>query len=116
MSARAAYSAGEPVHVIHVVEYMEPGRTIYAMGPKPIYGEWIDGRRATPEPPGPGEALAPALYDGLVLPSPGIDSNYEITSYDLAAGQHEIVWRPDGLTSNTLKVIVLEGSTRSPPS
>jgi hypothetical protein len=46
MSARDAYRAGEPVHVIHVVEFTEPGVTIYAMGPKPIYGEWVDGRRA----------------------------------------------------------------------
>lgn len=116
MSARSGYSPGEPVHVIHVVEFTEPGATIHAMGPKPIYGEWVDGRRTTPEPPGPDEALAPALYDGVVLPSPGIDSNYEITSYHLEVGEHEIVWRPGGLSSNTLKLNVRERPTGGAPS
>lgn len=103
MSAKRSYAVGEPVRVIHVVEYTEPGRTVYAMGPKTVYGEHLDGRLVTP-PPEDGDPLELLDYDGLTLPSPGVDFNYEITSYGLTPGEHEISWRLGAFRSNTLKV------------
>jgi len=97
------------VEVLHVVEILEPGRELYIMGPKPVYGEYVDDRLATEPPPGGEDPLVPLLYDGATLPSPGVDGNYEITSYAFAdPGRHEIQWRLDGLRSNVLVVEVVE--------
>jgi hypothetical protein len=99
-------SADELVQVVHVVEHTEPGAQVYVMGPKPVYGEYVDGRLATASPPAGEDPLAPLLYDGPVLPGPHIDSNYEITSYHLPPGEHEIRWEFNGRRSNLLRVRV----------
>lgn len=97
------------VEVLHVIEIFEPGRQLYVMGPKRVYGEYVDGRLATEPPPAWEDPLVPLLYDGATLPSPGVDGNYEITSYSFAdPGPHEIEWRLDGLRSNVLVIEVVE--------
>jgi hypothetical protein len=87
---------GEPVEVMHVYEITEPGRTLHVMGPKPIFGEMLDGTPATPPPPDDDDPLHPGLYD-----------NFERTTYTFSSpGRYELVWSVNGLTSNTLAIDV----------
>jgi hypothetical protein len=46
------------------------------MGPKEVFGEYVDGKLASR-----AAKAQPDAYDGVVLPSPGVDSNYDVTSY-----------------------------------
>jgi hypothetical protein len=102
LTERTRYKVGEEVRVIHVLEAPEPGRTLYVMGPKPIYSEYVDGVERTPPPPGP------QVYDGRVLQSPGVDWNYEVTTYRFQTlGPHRIQWRADGRESNVLELEVV---------
>jgi hypothetical protein len=104
---------GEEVRVLHVFERTEPGDWLYVMGPKTPYGEYVDGRLATEAPPADDDPLAPADYDGLTLPSPDIDTNFEVTVYSFdEPGRHEIVWDLGKLRSNTLTIDVLEPEER----
>jgi hypothetical protein len=101
LTERTKYKIGEEVRVIHVLEAPEPGRQLYVMGPKAIHGEYVDGVERTPPPPGPQP------YDGRVLPSPGVDFNYEVTTYRFTtAGPHRIQWRADGRESNVIELEV----------
>jgi len=99
LTKKTRYQAGEDVRVIHVLEIVEPGHQLFVMGPKAIYGELVDGKLVTPaEPP-------PELYDGLVVDSPDVDYNYDITTYRFAEpGHHTIQWRLGALRSNTLEL------------
>jgi hypothetical protein len=106
MSAQPCYSSGEPVRIVHVADHTEPGREVYVMGPKPVYGEYVDGRLMTATPPVDEDPLAPLLYDGPVLPSPRADTNYEVTSYILPPGEHEIRWKMANRESNVLRLRV----------
>jgi hypothetical protein len=107
MTSRLAYQTGEEVRVIHVLEGTEPGHEIYVMGPKPVHGEWVDGRLATGPPPDADDPLAQPLYDGAVLSSPAVDYNYDITSYRFfEPGSHTICWKLGALESNTLRLQV----------
>jgi hypothetical protein len=102
LTERTKYKVGEEVRVIHVLEAPEPGRTLYVMGPKPIYSEYVDGVERTPPPPGPQP------YDGRVLQSPGVDWNYEVTTYTFTTpGPHRIQWRADGRESNVIELEVV---------
>lgn len=109
MSGRSAYRSGDAVRVIHVVEMPEAGQQLAVAGPKPVYGEYVDGRLATPPPAYPG--LVPPLYNGEMLASPAVDYNYEITSYRLEPGDHEIQWRLDPYESNRLSIRILSPET-----
>jgi hypothetical protein len=52
--------------------------------------------------------LEPATYNGLTVPSPAVDYNYEITSYRFdAVGEHRIQWRLGALRSNVLTIEVV---------
>jgi hypothetical protein len=113
MAAHTLLEVSETVEVLHVYEVMDAGRQLYVMGPKPVYGERLDGRSATPDAPPGEDPFAPGLYDGRVLPGPGIDVNFEVTSYVFGApGTHEVVWAAGGLTSNTLRLQAV-GATSS---
>jgi hypothetical protein len=102
LTERTTYKIGEEVRVLHVLEAPAPGRELYVMGPKPIHGEYVDGVERTPPPPGPQP------YDGRVLPSPGVDWSYEVTTYRFTtAGPHRIQWRADGRESNVLELEVV---------
>jgi hypothetical protein len=101
LTERTKYKVGDEVRVIHVLEAPEPGRELYVMGPKAIYSEYVDGVERTPPPAAPGS------YDGRVLQSPGVDWNYEVTTYRFTApGPHRIQWRADGRESNVIEIEV----------
>jgi hypothetical protein len=103
MSRKNVYRVGEEVRVIHVLEVLEPGQEIFTMGPKAVSGEYVDGRGTTPEASGEADA-----YDGRVLKSPGVDYNYDITTYTFdAPGRHTIQWRMGDLRSNTLELEIV---------
>lgn len=107
MAATMELTAGEPVEIEHVVEALGPEHRLYVMGPKPVYGELVDGSPTGPEPPTWEDPLAPRLYDGATLPGPGIDVNFELTRHSFdEPGEHEIVWEAGGLRSNVLRVTV----------
>lgn len=107
LTAKRVYASGEDVSVLHVHEATKAGVELYVMGPKAIYGEYVDGKLVSPA------ALAPpSSYDGAVVPGPGVDSNYQITVHRLPAGAHTIEWRfstlsgPRVLRSNVLSIEV----------
>jgi len=105
LTARTSYKVGEEVRVIHVLEAPDPGTKLYVMGPKPIYGEYVDGVERTP--PNPSSNLGPGSYDGRVLDSPGADFNYDVTTYKLdVPGPHRIQWRDGGRESNVIQIDV----------
>ena len=98
MSRKNTYHVGEEVRVIHVLEVLEPGQEIFIMGPKAVSGEYVDCRATTAD-----VRDEPQVYDGRVLKSPGVDYNYDITTYTFdVAGRHEIYWQIGDLRSNTL--------------
>ena len=103
-----AIAGGTPIDIYHVFEATLPGVDVFVMGPKPVYGESVDGSQVTPTGPA-GEELAPALYDGEVLPGPAVDVNYAVTIYTFSSGSgsHTVTWDPvSGLNSNTLVIVV----------
>jgi hypothetical protein len=107
MTARDRVQAGQEVQVVHVVEATEPGLDVYLMGPKEVFGEAVDGHVANPLPEGM-DPFAPAEYDGRVATGPAVDANYDVTTYTFdAPGEHQIVWRLAGWTSNVLRVTVV---------
>ena len=102
LTKKKHYQVGEEVRVIHVMEVMEPGHELYIMGPKPVYGEYVDDRPVTTQRP---EAQD---YDGVVLESPNVDYNYDITSYSFfEPGIHRIHWQMGDLYSNTLELEIV---------
>jgi hypothetical protein len=103
MAAQSPYAVGDAVRIIHVLEVTTPDLPLYVMGPKPVLDEYVDGRLVTGSPPQGVDPLLPDSYDGRTLKGPGLDFNWEITSYRFAEpGRHEVVWRPGGLSSNKL--------------
>ncbi len=107
LSRQGAYGVGDPVRVIHVCEAVLRGTKLYVMGPKPVYDEDVDGKRATAATPPGEDALAPSTYDGRVVDGPAVDYNYEITEYRFdAPGTHTIQWRPRPFASNVLRIEV----------
>ena len=103
MCLKNIYHVGEEVRVIHALEVLAPGQKIFIMGPKAVSGEYVDGRAMTPE--GSDE---PDLYDGRVLDSPGVDYNFDITTYSFVApGRHTIHWQIGRLRSNTLELEIV---------
>jgi hypothetical protein len=105
------YRQGDVVRVIHVLE-AGAGHSLYVAGPKPVEGEYVDGRLVTPEPVPGADPLDPPSYDGPVLAGPGVDFNWEITEYELSdAGTVTITWRPGNFSSNTVTVTVDRSGT-----
>jgi hypothetical protein len=105
MSGQLRCRVGEEVRIIHVVEIVDPGRKVYVMGPKPVYGEYVDDRLVTAPPP--EDVFVPGTYNGLTLPSPAVDYNYDITTYRFDhIGEHRIQWRLETLRSNVLTIVV----------
>lgn len=114
MAAKTTYAIGEEVRIIHVLEVTEPGLPLYVMGPKQVLEEYVDGQLATDAVADGIDPLFPGVYDGAVIPGPGLDFNWEITEYRFTApGRHGLMWRPDPLESNVLFFHVAEMSLRS---
>jgi hypothetical protein len=112
MTARTEYRTGEEARVIHVVETRDPHDELYVMGPKEVRGEHVDGALATEPAPRGQDPLEPqGLYDGMVLPGPAVDYNYDITSYRFdTPGEHQIQWRLGNLQSNILRIQITAGA------
>lgn len=107
LTARQEYRVGEEVRVIHILEATEPGHDVYIMGPKPVYGEYVNDSLATAPVPDVGDPWVPQFYDGAVLQSPAVDYAYEITRYFFSdEGVGRIQWRLGILRSNTLTLKV----------
>jgi hypothetical protein len=103
MTKKVTYAVNEGVRVIHIAEVVKLGEMVYVMGPKPVYDEYVDGKLATGPLPEGGDPLVPNIYQGLTLPSPAADYNYEITAYRFSEpGTHQIQWKPGPLRSNVL--------------
>jgi hypothetical protein len=109
LCARPRVAPGEELRVVHVQEVEAGGPELYPAGPKPVYGEYLDGVLAT-EPARAGDPFLPVVYDGPELPAPGVDTGFEVTVYRWSApGTHEIVWAPGPYRSNPLRVEVSAG-------
>jgi hypothetical protein len=115
MAAPGPCLTDEVVRVIHVVESPEPGWLLYVMGPKQVFGEYLDGMPATDPVPGWGDPFIPEFYDGAVVESPAVDFNYDITSYRFdTPGMHEVQWIMDGWQSNVLTIEVVARESVAP--
>lgn len=107
LTAKTTYLASEEIRVIHVHEATAPGVELYVMGPKEIFGEYVDGKLASK-----AALAAPTAYDGAVVQSPGADHNYEVSVHRLAVGTHTLQWKfatlsgPTVLESNVLTIEV----------
>jgi hypothetical protein len=97
---------GEEIRLWHVLEATGPVE-LFVMGPKPVHGEYVDGRPATPPPPAGEDPFVPGAYDGRTLTGPGLDVNWEPTAHRFAQpGSHTVQWRLGGLESNEVHVTV----------
>lgn len=107
LTAKTSLAIGEPVRVIHILEVERDGDELFVMGPKPVVGEYVDGELT---PGGEIPEWGPftmGVYDGAVLKSPGVDTNYEITTYAFRErGTHTIQWRAGKHMSNILHIEV----------
>ena len=74
MTHHARCRIGEPVRVLHILEAVEPGKSVHLMGPKKVYDEYVDGKLVTSKGPGAEP------YNGMVADRPIADFNYEITT------------------------------------
>jgi hypothetical protein len=103
LSARIDYHAGETIRIAHILDMPKPGSYLSIMGPKSIVGEYINDSLATP----PGESWVNGIYDGIILPSPGVDYNFKITKYKFKKpGTYNIQWKMGKHISNILKITV----------
>jgi hypothetical protein len=109
MTHKTRYRVGEAVRVLHILEAVEPGKSVHLMGPKAVYDEYVDGKLITPKETGC------CGYRGVVVDRPIADFNYEITTYTFAEpGLHTIQWKGGGasvqgslgLESNIVKLEV----------
>ena len=106
MTERTSCHVGDEVRVIHVVEFTEPGQSAYVMGPKAVQGEYVNDQLMTSPVPG-GDPLVPTTYNGVTLPTPAVDYNFDITSYRFQKpGLYRIQWRLGLLQSNVLSIEV----------
>jgi hypothetical protein len=106
LTENTTHRLDEEVRIIHVVEFTEPGYQAYIMGPKPIYGEYVNDELVTEAAPS-GDPLVPVEYSGATLPTPAVDYNYDITSYRFQMpGLYRIQWRMGSLQSNILSIEV----------
>jgi hypothetical protein len=106
LTGKTVYHVGDEVRVIHVVEFIETGQLAYIMGPKPVQGEYVNDQLVTAPAP-EGDPLVPATYNGVTLPTPAVDYNFDITSYRFQTpGLYKIQWRLGSLRSNVLSIVV----------
>lgn len=108
LSLKSVYEVNEEIRIVHVVESIKPEYELYIMGPKIIYGEYINGELVSePVPEGVSDPLIPMIYDGAVLKTPAVDYNYNISLYSFETpGEYKIQWDLGNLKSNTLKITV----------
>lgn len=109
LAKKRTYRVGEEIRVLHVHEITVEGEQIYPMGPKPIRGEYVNGKLVTPSVVADVDPFIPEVYDGAVIPSPAVDYNWEITTYRFSApGARAIQWNPGKYASNILTVEITQ--------
>lgn len=103
LTAKRVYRIGEEIRVVHVHEVAVEGEQVFPMGPKPVRGELIDGKMVTATVLADVDPFQPEVYDGVVLSSPAVDYNWEISSYRFSApGTRTIQWKVGKFASNAL--------------
>jgi len=108
LSEQPHCQVGDPVVIWHVFEAIDAGSQLCIMGPKTVPGEYVDGILRTHLPPEGLPYPWQALYDGAVLPGPGIDMHWEASRYTFdQPGLHTVQWKVGGLESNVLVVAVV---------
>lgn len=108
LADRTSCRAGEVIRVAHVCESVTTDGRLFVMGPKPVFGEHVDGRLVTEPPPDVMNPLEPPFYDGRVVEGVGTDAGYEVTEHRFEdAGAHTIQWRMEPYVSNTLVIEVI---------
>lgn len=106
LTEKTSHRVGDAVRVIHVVEFTESGQLAYVMGPKAVLGEYVNDELMTAPVPA-GDPLVPTIYNGMTLPTPAVDYNFDITSYRFQLpGLYRIQWRLGALHSNVLSIEV----------
>jgi len=86
--------------VIHVHKDIERSWMGYVMGPKPVFGEYVDGQLAASAPP-PGNTHSCRQIMMGALRSPAVDDDYNITRYRFAeSGRHQTHRQIGKLRSN----------------
>jgi hypothetical protein len=106
LATKRAVAIDEGVDILHVVEVESEGVELYIMGPKEVVGMYVDGHLVG-EPAPPGYRFVSDEYNGRVLSSPGVDTNWEISRYKLQqVGRHRVQWRAGGFASNVLCIDV----------
>jgi hypothetical protein len=110
LTGNLSYQVNEEVRIAHVMEATLPGHEVYVMGPKEVFGEYINGvLQGEALPDDQSDPFSPLEYDGRVLDSPATDFNYDVSVYSFVApGAYEICWKPGKWISNTLKIEVME--------
>lgn len=109
LTKKRTYRVGEEVRVLHVHEVTLEGEQVYPMGPKPIRGEYVNGKLVTPSVVADADPFIPEVYDGAVVPAPAADYNWEITSYRFSApGTRTIQWKLGKYASNVLTVEITQ--------
>jgi hypothetical protein len=110
LTGSLAYQVNEEVRIAHVMEATQPGHGVYVMGPKKVYGEYLnDVLQGEALPDDQSDPFSPSEYDGRVLDSPATDFNYDVSVYSFVEpGDYEICWKPGKWRSNTLKIEVFE--------
>jgi hypothetical protein len=104
LTEKTLHHVGDEVRVIHVVEFTESGQRAYVMGPKPVHGEYVNDQLMTAPVP-EGDPLVPTTYNGVTLPTPAVDYNFDITSYRFeTSGVYTIQWRLGSVHSNVLSI------------
>jgi hypothetical protein len=108
LSRKTVYAIHEPVRIIHVLEIRDTGWDLHVMGPKEIQGEYInDSLVSRPPRENSKDPWVPGIYDGVVLSSPGVDFNFEITEYVFdKPGTYRVQWRLGKYNSNILVIVV----------
>jgi hypothetical protein len=101
LTAQTRYTIGDEVRVVHVYEVQAEGVEMEAMGPKHVYGEYLDEAHGTlPAPVG-------GVYDGPRVLSPAVDFFFDVTTYQFdAPGDHTLYWQPDDVRSNTVRITI----------
>jgi hypothetical protein len=108
LTEKTEYAVNEEVRVVHVLEILEQGQPIYVMGPKVVFDEYVNGKlQGEPHRVLDGDPFIPVVYNGRVQDSPGLDFNFEITSFHFSEpGTYRICWQPSRWKSNVLKLEV----------
>ena len=107
MAERKTYQTGEEIHIIHAMEASGQGMDVYVMGPKEITDEYLDGKLTGTVLPAGHHPFIPLEYNGIVVKSPWVDFNYDITIYSFdEPGRYKILWQPSKWKSNVLEIIV----------